>query len=88
MDTRFGKDFSKPMNINGSKQTLGWYNLVVSIAELRMFNSSGMKPNRHYTLKAVKAYFGVQEMKYSKHELLECLENFKEQLEIYNKPKK
>ena len=64
-DTQFGKDFDKPMNINGRQSTKG-------------------KPHRHYTLKGVKAYFGLEKMGYDKHGLLECLEGFKTQLEKYN----
>ena len=83
-NTQFGRDFEKPMNINGTQANKGWYNLILSIAELKMF-IKGLKPHRHYTLKGVKAYFGVEQFKYDKHGLLECLEDFKTQLEEYNK---
>lgn len=82
-DTQFGKDFDKPMNINGRDANKGWYNLVLSIAELKMY-IRGLKPHRNYTLKGVKAYFGLDMFKYNKHELLNCLESFKRQLEDYN----
>jgi len=82
-NTQFGKDFDKPMNINGMQGNKGWYNLILSIMELKMFNK-GLKPHRHYTLKGVKAYFGLEKMGYDKHGLLECLEGFKTQLEKHN----
>ena len=71
------------MNINGRDANKGWYNLVRSIAELKMY-IRGLKPHRNYTLKGVKAYFGLDMFKYNKHELLNCLESFKRQLEDYN----
>ena len=82
-NTQFGKDFEKPMNINGRQANKGWYNLILSIGELKMF-IKGLKPHRHYTLKGVNAYFGVENFFYDKHELLECLQSFKQQLEDYN----
>ena len=83
-NTQFGRDFEKPMNINGTQANKGWYNLILSIAELKLF-IRGLKPHRHYTLKGVKAYFGVEKLGYDKLDLLSCLEDFKTQLEEYNK---
>ena len=83
--TQFGKDFDKPMNINGSKQTLGWYNLIVTIPHLRFFIETGKSLDTNFKIKNIKNYFGLNNLGYNKVDLLICLENFKFQLEKYNK---
>jgi hypothetical protein len=56
--TQFMRDLEIPMKINGNDSLRGYYNLVVSIRDLKLF-CAGMKPNRFWRLKDVKEYFGI-----------------------------
>ena len=44
-------------DLNANNQ-IGIYNLITSISGVKLFNK-GIKPNRHWTLKSVKNYFGL-----------------------------
>jgi len=57
--TQFEKDLEIPISINGKAASRGYYNLVVSIRDVKLF-SIGMKPHRHWRLKDVKWYFGLK----------------------------
>lgn len=56
--TQFMRDLEIPMKINGNGSLKGYYNLVVSIRDLKLF-CLGIKPNRFWRLKDVKEYFGI-----------------------------
>jgi len=52
-------DESKAININGKVTPKGNYNLIVTIRDLGLYEI-GMKPNRHWKISDVKAYFGIK----------------------------
>lgn len=64
---------------DGNAKKFDWpsWNLLCSVRDLTMFCKFGMKPNRRWRLKDVKAYFGI---KGSKEKVLEKLEYLKEVL--------
>ena len=72
--TQFEIDWYKPMIINGMESNKGYYNLVVSIRDLKLF-SKGLKPHRFWRLKDVKTYFGV---KGNTATILKRLEDFRD----------
>jgi hypothetical protein len=72
--TQFELDWNKPMNINGMESNKGYYNLVVTIRDLKLF-SRGMKPHRFWRLKDVKHYFGI---KGNTKTILKRLEDFRD----------
>ena len=57
-ESQFGKDLSNPMYINGAASSRGYYNLVVSIRDLRLY-SKGIRPHRNWKVTDVKRYFGI-----------------------------
>lgn len=57
-ESLFGQDLSKPMNINGSASSRGYYNLIVSIRDMRLYKV-GIKPHRNWKVTDVKKYFGI-----------------------------
>lgn len=57
-ESQFGKDLSNPMYINNGPSSRGYYNLVVSIRDLRLYNA-GIKPHRNWKVTDVKRYFGI-----------------------------
>ena len=44
-------------DLNADNQ-IGIYNLITSVSGVRLW-TKGIKPNRHWTLKSVKNYFGL-----------------------------
>lgn len=71
--TQFSKDLENEFSMNGSPMSRAYYNLVVSIRDLKIFQL-GMKPHRNWRLKDVKWYFGV---KGNKGKILTQLETYK-----------
>ena len=63
-DSQFLKDMETPLSINGNPSVRGYYNLVVSIRDLKLF-CAGIKPHRFWRLKDVKEYFGIKGNKQS-----------------------
>ena len=60
--TQFYQDLiseEKQINFNGKSMALGYYNLVLSIRDCKLY-AVGMKPNRHWKISDVKKYFGVK----------------------------
>jgi hypothetical protein len=57
-ESQFGRDLSNPMYINGSASSRGYYNLVVSMRDVRLYNA-GIKPHRNWKVTDVKRYFGI-----------------------------
>ena len=56
--TKFELDWSKKMTINGMQSNMGYYNLIISIRDLKIWRA-GMRPNRHWRITDVKKYFGI-----------------------------
>lgn len=61
MDTRFFKDLTggTAMSVNGSPMSRGVWNMIISKRDLSLW-VRGMKPNRHWKVSDVKAYFGIK----------------------------
>ena len=57
--TQYEKDLTNPLSINGAKSSRGYYNLVVSIRDVKLY-SKGIKPTRHWRISDVKWYFGIK----------------------------
>jgi hypothetical protein len=57
-ESQFGRDLSNPMYINGAASSRGYYNLVVSMRDVRLYNA-GIKPHRNWKVTDVKRYFGI-----------------------------
>ena len=72
--TQFELDLEKPLNINGAPSNKGFYNLIVSIRDMKLFQV-GLKPNKFWKMSDVKTYFGV---KGNKHSILQQLNELKE----------
>tara|TARA_R110002074_G_scaffold375767_1_gene552534 strand:+ start:361 stop:606 length:246 start_codon:yes stop_codon:yes gene_type:complete len=53
---------------------MGMYNLITSLGGVRLW-TKGIKPNRNWTLKSVKNYFGLQGNAKSILEQLETIHN-------------
>ena len=52
-------DENKDLDVNGTMMSKGYWNLIVSIRDLGLYEV-GMKPNRHWKISHVKAYFGIK----------------------------
>jgi len=55
---QFEIDLGKEFSINGVKSNLGFYNLAVSVRDLKLWKV-GMKPHRGWKVSNVKKYFGL-----------------------------
>jgi len=51
-------DESKQINFNGSPMSLGYWNLILSIRDVKLY-SKGIKPHRFWKITDVKKYFGI-----------------------------
>lgn len=56
--TQFGEDMYKPFNINGSTSSIGYYNLIVTTRDLKLWKA-GLRPHAGWRLWHVKEYFGI-----------------------------
>jgi len=56
--TQFEQDIAVPLQINGKQSNRGWWNLVVSIRDLKLW-AKGIKAHRNWKVTAVKEYFGL-----------------------------
>ena len=52
-------DENKAIDINGATTSKGYWNLIITIRDLGLYEV-GMKPNRHWKISDVKAYFGIK----------------------------
>jgi hypothetical protein len=57
-ESQFGKDLSNPMWINNAASSRGYYNLIVSMRDVRLYKA-GIKPHRNWKVTDVKRYFGI-----------------------------
>jgi hypothetical protein len=53
------KDENAKINFNGNLMPVAYYNLVVSIRDVKLY-AKGIKINRHWKISDVKSYFGVK----------------------------
>jgi hypothetical protein len=57
--TAYERDCHYAIQINDKIASRGWYNLVLSIRDVRLW-TKGIAPHRHWRLKHVKQYFGIK----------------------------
>ena len=57
--TNYQKDLKNVIHINSTKSTKAYYNLVVSIRDVKLWKA-GLKAHRYFTLKSIKDYFGIK----------------------------
>jgi hypothetical protein len=60
-NTQFFKDMtdeSKTLNVNNGTMPLGYWNLIISIRDCKLY-SKGIKPHRNWKITNVKKYFGL-----------------------------
>ncbi len=62
------------ISANGNPMHRGFYNLIVSIRDVKLF-LVGMKPHRNWKFNDVKKYFGLKGNKHKVAEQLEQLKN-------------
>jgi len=61
-NTQFFKDMtdeSKTLKVNNGTMPLGYWNLIISIRDCKMY-LLGIKPNHHWKISDVKTYFGLK----------------------------
>lgn len=61
-NTQFFKDMtdeSKTLNVNNGTMPLGYWNLIISIRDCKLY-SKGIKPHRNWKITTVKKYFGLK----------------------------
>ena len=73
--TQYDKDQDKMFLMNSNLMSRAYYNLVVSIRDVKLWKS-GMRPHRHWRITQVKTYFGV---KGSTDKILDQLIEFREE---------
>jgi len=71
--TKFQYDLSKTINVNGGAMPVGYWNLIISIRDCKLY-SKGLKPHRNWKISDVKWYFGV---KGNAQSITEVLEKYK-----------
>lgn len=76
MKTQFKADLEKQIRVNDGYMSVGVYNLLVSIRDVKLYRI-GLKPHRHWKISQVKNYFGI---KGNKDTILDELNRLKEQL--------
>ena len=57
--SQFIKDFDKSINFNGKPMPLGWYNLLVSIRDFKLY-AKGLRPHKGWKPTLVREYFGIR----------------------------
>jgi hypothetical protein len=59
-NTMFYNDMiNKSISINGKPTPMGYYNLLISIRDCKMY-AIGLRPHRHWKISDVKNYFGIK----------------------------
>ena len=51
-------DESKTLKVNNGTMPLGYWNLIISIRDCKLY-SKGIKPHRNFKITNVKKYFGL-----------------------------
>ena len=67
-------DVEKMINVNSAPMSLGYWNLICSIRDVKLF-SKGIRINRHWKFNDVKKYFGL---KGDAHKIADQLEELKD----------
>jgi hypothetical protein len=57
--TPFIRDLDRTINFNGKPMPLGYYNLVISIRDFKLYQK-GLKPHRHWKPTHAREYFGIR----------------------------
>jgi hypothetical protein len=52
-------DGEKVISVNGKPMPMAYYNLIVSIRDVKLY-AVGMKPHRFWKITDVKKYFGIK----------------------------
>ena len=73
------KDPTKLIHLNNKSVNVAYYNLLVSIRDVKMYVHHGLKANRNWKITAVKEYFGFN-MK-DNNLFIEYLEGLKQIIE-------
>jgi hypothetical protein len=76
--TPFIRDLEKFTNFNGNPMPIGYYNLVVSIRDFKLYDK-GMKPHRHWKPTFAREYFGLKP-RLSTKETITILEDWRDSL--------
>ena len=56
---QFIKELDKTINFNGKQMPLGYYNLVISIRDFKLY-AKGLKPYRGWKPTLAREYFGIR----------------------------
>jgi len=72
--TKFAQDMTTSMSVNGNPMPHGYWNLVCSIRDCKMY-ALGIKPTRHWKISDVKWYFGIKGNASQMAEILEMYKN-------------
>ena len=67
-------DEKKTLHVNSTAMSLGYWNLICSIRDVKLF-SKGIKVHRHWKFNDVKKYFGL---KGDAHKIAQQLDELKE----------
>jgi len=55
----FKRDLDETFSFNGKPMSRGWYNLVVSIRDFKLYEK-GLRPHRHWKPTHARKYFGIK----------------------------
>jgi hypothetical protein len=58
--TKFEKDMDTAISLNGCEVSLGYYNLALSIRDMKMYVKFSIKPHRGWKISDVKKYYGLK----------------------------
>ena len=58
-ETQFYADLSKSLRLNNNNTSKGYYNLLVTIRDCKLY-AIGLKPHRNWKISDVKKYFGIK----------------------------
>ena len=77
-NTQFGDDLTKELSINGAESSRGYWNLVCSIRDTKLY-SKGILIHRNFRITDVKRYFGIKgkpsELAKQLETFLDCIKN-------------
>lgn len=80
-NTQWAKDMEKTIKVNDNEVALGFYNLVITCATLKLWNTKGLKATANFKLKDIRSYFGLDGSKMNKHEILLQLQTWRTECE-------
>lgn len=74
----FLRDLNRTINFNGKPMPLGYYNLVISIRDFKLYER-GLKPHRHWKPTHARKYFGLKPRATNEY-TIHCLEQWRDAL--------